>query len=179
MGLLYKAKEKIKNTIKKMLAARISKNSFFSARPIIDDKVFCKWKLSKEHEKNYLANKDHYLCIRIYDITNSNSNKDSTCIMKEVMLKKDSKECLLTMPVSDGSLFLEFGYREPYGKWFLLTSSLLKLGSRPLSSSYGDDSWFYLDKDSNQIEVESIHDRVYKISQSRFNGGSEAINKSN
>ena len=92
MGLLYKAKEKIKNTIKKMLDVRISKNSFFSAWPIIDDKVFFKWKLSKEHEKNYLANKDHYLCIRIYDITNSNSNKDSTCIMKEVMLKKDSKE---------------------------------------------------------------------------------------
>ena len=177
MGLLNKAKEKIKKIIKKNLDARLSKNSFFSARPVIDDKVFCKWKLSKEHEKNYVANKDHYLCIRIYDITNSNSNNDSTCVMKEVMLKKDSKECLLTTPVSDGSLLLEFGYREPYGKWFLLASSLVTLGSRPLSSSYGDDSWFYLDKDSNQIEAESIHDRVYKISKPWFNGGSEAINK--
>ena len=152
---------------------------FFSARPFIDDKVFCQWKLSKEHEKNFLGIKDHYLCIRIYDITNSNSNKEATCVMKEVILVKDSKECLLTTPVSDGILLLEFGYREPYGKWFLLASSLVTLGSRPLSSSYGDDSWFYIDKNSNQIEAESIHDRVYKISRSQFNGGSEAINKRN
>ena len=179
MGLLYKAKETIKKIIKKILGARISRHSFFSAKAIIDDQVFCQWKLSKEHEKNFLANKDHYLCIRIYDITNSNSNKDATCVMKEVILKKYSKECLLTTPVSDGSLLLEVGYREQYGEWFLLASSFVKLGSRPLSSFYGDDSWFYLDKDSNQIEGESIHDRVYKISRSPFNGGSEAINKRN
>ena len=53
----------------------------------------------------------------------------------------------------------------------------MTLGSRPLSSFYRDDSWFYFDKEFNQIEDESIHDRVYKISRSGFNGGSEAINK--
>ncbi len=181
MGLLYKAKETIKKIIKKILGARISRNSFFSARAIIDDQVFCQWKLSKENERNFLANKDHYLCIRIYDITNSNSNsnEDATCVMKEVILKKNSKQCLLTMPVSDGRLLLELGYREAYGRWFLLSSSLVTLDSRPLASSYRDDSWFYFDKESNQIEAESIHDRVYQISKSDLNGGSESINKRN
>ena len=179
MGLLFKAKETIKKIIKKILGVHISRNSFFSARAIIDDQVFCQWKLSKENERNFLANKDNYLCIRIYDITNSNSNKDATCVMKEVILRKNSKQCLLTTPVSDGRLFLEIGYREAYGRWFLLSSSLVTLGSRPLSSSYRDDSWFYFDKESNQIEAESIHDRVYQISMSGFNGGSEAINKRN
>ena len=179
MGLLFKAKETIKKIIKKILDARISRNSFFSARAIIDDQVFCQWKLSKENERNFLANKDNYLCIRIYDITNSNSNKDATCVMKEVILKKNSKKCLLTTPVSNGRLLLEIGYREAYGRWFLLSSSLVTLCSRPLSSSYRDDSWFYFDKESNQIEDESIHDRVYQISKSGLNGGSEAINKRN
>ena len=177
MGFLYKAKAKVKKILKKILKTRIGKDSFLFTRSIISDQVFCQWKFSNDHQQEFLSNKEHYLCIRIYDITNSNSNKDSTCVMKEVKLKKESSECLLSMPVSDGNLLLEIGYREPYGKWFLLASSLVTLVSRPLSTYYGDDSWFYSSQDPNQIEDESIHDRVYQLSKPAFGGGSESINK--
>ena len=58
-----------------------------------------------------------------------------------------------------------------------MASSLVTLRSRTLSNSDVDDSWFYFAQDSTQIEEETIHDRVYKLSKSGFNGGSEAINK--
>ncbi len=177
MAFLYKIKEKFKKALRKILKFRISKDSYLFTRSITSSQIYCQWELSKKHKKQFLSNKDHYLSIRIYDITNSKSNDYKTCIMKEVKVNKHSKDFTLNTLVSNGILLLEVGYREPYGKWFLLASSLVTLGSRTNPSSYLDDSWFYLPQGSIQIDNDSVHDKVYQLAKSGFDGGSEVINK--
>ena len=150
MGLVYKAKEKIKKILKRLLKDFIRNNSHISARAIVDDQVFCQWQLSNYQKKKLFSNEDHYLSIRIFDITNSDYSRKQSCIMKELKVNKEAEECFLTTPVADGSLLLELGYRKPYGKWFLLASTSVRLCLRDFSSTYPDDSWFYSPQESDK-----------------------------
>ena len=179
MGLVYKAKEKIKKIFKRLLNINdfISNNSKLSASAIVDDQVFCQWKLSNYQKKKLFSNTDHYLSIRIFDITNSDYSRNQSCIMKELKVNKEAEECFLTTPVADGNLLLELGYRKPYGKWFLLASTSVRLCSRDFSSAYPDDSWFYSLQESDKKGKESIHEKVYQLANPGFNGGSETVNK--
>ncbi len=177
MGLGYKAKEKIKKILKRLLNNFISINSQFSARAIVDNQVFCQWKLTNHQQKKLFSNTDHYLSIRIFDITNSDYSSNQSCIMKELKVNKEAEECFLMIPVADGSLLLELGYRKPYGEWFVLASTSVRLCSRDISSTYPDDSWFYFPQESDKKGKESIHEKVYQLANPGFNGGSETVNK--
>ncbi|KGG31996.1 hypothetical protein EV10_1110 [Prochlorococcus marinus str. SS51] len=96
--------------------------------------------------------------------------------MKEVEANKLSKECVLTPPVSTGTLRIEIGYREPFGEWFLLSSSLLCLAERTNEAFLPNDLWFYLSSNPEK-ESESIHERIYQLSNNLINGGSDVAHE--
>ncbi len=171
----------LKNKLKKLIKG-IFNNSFLvkenhlSTRYMNNGLLQCKWQILDEIKATLLEDSNLILCIRMYDMTNYQLQEKSTCVMKEIEVKKRSKDCYLKPPVNKGRLLLEIGYRKLYGEWFVLASSILNLKGKINIKIYSDDSWFY-QKSKALEESEDIHERVYKLSKKGFIGGSEKANE--
>ncbi len=177
MGIVSLAKIKIKSLVRKVLEKYSNKDTFFSSRYLTNNQLRCSWNLSSKDKLNFISNENHRLCLRIYDISNGRSISSMPCIMKEVELKTyTNNEFCFAPPVANGTLLIEFGYRQSYSEWFLLASSKLFLGKRDISAHYPDESWLYSTFTANNLD-NSIHEKVYQLSLSGLNGGSEEIHR--
>jgi len=136
--------------------------------------IKCKWLLDKKDQLNIKSSRIFCLGIRVFDITFSNSKEKSTCVMREIQINKDLSETFVDPPIRTGLLLIELGYRNPGGKWKLLSGSTLDLGRRFSRNKILDDSWFYLSPSSEDIPM-SLHERMYRLSRSNRSGGSEKI----
>ena len=176
-SLVEKIKNKIKLKIKStlnigeknrtILETAINKNGF----------IECRWKLNDQDKKDLLNPRIICLGIRVFDITNKILSKQSTCVMKETEVNKNISEFLMQAPVNDGVLLIEIGYRVSGREWKKFTNSTLKLGQRKLRDVFLDDSWFYLSPSSTKIP-DSLHERLYQLSNHSKLGGSERIQTS-
>ena len=173
-SLVRKIKNKIKRKIKSILNIDVKHRTIFKAA--INNKGFieCSWQFN-DQDKNDLIN-PRIIClgIRVFDITNKNSNKSSTCVMKEIEVNKNISEVLIYPPINDGVLLIEIGYRISGRKWKKFTNYTLNLGKRQLREMFLDDSWFYLNSSSKTIP-NSFHERLYQLSNDNKLGGSEKI----
>ncbi len=177
MDLIQSLKQRFKDASQKILRKLNNEHTYFAVRHLPNELIKCKWSLTKEDKRKLFSNDNYCLSLRLYDITQEEYNSN-TCIMKEVEIKKSSKECFVKPVVSNGNLLIELGFRKPYDRWFTLASSYLKLGNREKSINeiYPDDSWFYSNSNkSNNEKSDNIHEKIYQLSRSFSSGGSEKI----
>ena len=176
MDLLRVAKKRFKDVIQKLPLNLKNDKTSFDARYLSSQLIKCNWSLNKEDEKKLFSKDTYSLSLRLYDIK-PNEDDNNTCIMKEIQIKKSSKECFVKPLLANGNLLIELGFRKPYDKWFLLASRLLRLGNRVdyLIEIYPDDSWFYA-KSANEMS-DNIHEKAYQLSRSFVSGGSEKIHE--
>ena len=176
--LLRRAKDQLKKRLEKSLLnykqEETKLNVYYSCN---SEYVKCSWILSNTSE-NELKNRNIFcLALRIYDITpNSSESLKGTTIMKELEVNKSAKDYLLPLPINSGIVMLELGYRDSSKGWTNLASREIKLSLRNTSDNYIDDSWFYLSAESRVIP-NSLHQRIYLLSQNIQLGGSENISK--
>ena len=174
MGYRNLLKDKLKNIIK-LFYQNSSENNHLSVRYAANGLLHCKWSINPKDNTVLLNDSEIILCIRIYDITNGQFKEKSTCIMKEIAVKKRSRDCYLSTPVKDGKMLIEIGYRKAYGKWFLIASSTVELDNRKVYQMFfPDDSWFYPQK-LQHTESEGIHEKIYQLSNPSNIGGSDEI----
>ena len=178
MQLFALIKKKLESGTKYLLKNLVNNNSinsYISARFLKNGLIECNWQFNKI-DKTRLFKKDIFcLGIRIFDVTNSNSKVNSTCIMKEVEVSKKTNKCFLNAPISDGTLFIEIGFRNLQDNWENISSYFLELGARKNNKLYPDDSWFYFSSSDPKL---SVHERMYRLSKGRPIGGSEKVHSS-
>ena len=167
---------KVKNKFKQIICLNNNNqnklNAFYTYNA---EYIKCSWKLTKKDSLD-LDNKYIFcLGIRIYDITTLTPNHDySTCIMKETEINKKAKECLIPLPITQGKILIELGYRDIKKQWITLVSNTLNLSQKINKDNFIDDSWFYLNPES-MILPNSLHQKIYNLSKSNTSGGSEQI----
>ncbi len=178
MDLLRLAKEKLKDLSRKISLKLTSDETYFKVRHLSNDLIKCDWNLAKEDRKRLLSNDKYCLSLRLYDISQDQLDSN-TCIMKEIEVKKFSKECFVKPIVPNGNLLIELGFRKPYDKWNLFASSELRLSDRGANynGTFQDDSWFYSDskKSTNENLQNNMHEKMYQLSKQFSNGGSEKV----
>ncbi len=180
MGFISVSKEKVKFFVGRFFKnskLNIKDDTFLYSRLLDNKLIKCEWNLSENDKKRLFSIDSYLLSIRLYDITKVDYEEKTTCIMKEIELKKNTKECFLTPLVRHGNLLIELGFRKPYGEWFLLATSELMLGARTYSDYFYDDSWFYSSREKKINDNSSIHEDVYQLSFSGLSGGSEKIHE--
>ena len=139
----------------------------------------CNWIIGLKDQKKILSNKNNFLALRIYDVTNSmHISNTSASIMKEVELSKNSNQCLIPIPFKGGVFNVELGYRTKNTDWrSILTKRInFNLNLRFIPFKEYLDNWF--DSPYNYIQNElTIHEKLYKLSSNTFLGGSEKVVK--
>ena len=126
------AKNKIKNKIEIFSSAKFKlKSKLNILYSFHSEYVKCSWKLSSVDKRELDYKKISCLAIRIYDITSQHSNRSRrSCVMKEIEINKKAIECLIPLPINDGILLADMGYRDSKGQWFGLCSQVIKLLDR-------------------------------------------------
>ena len=172
--IINKIKTKVKTKYRETLFMQPKMNSTLNISIQDNEYIKCNWSLNTKDQAKVNDKKIFCLGIRIYDITNSNPHKKSTCIMKEIEINKKSNNYSVPLLINDGQLLVELGYRSKRDKWIELESEILRLSDRSNNNNFIDDSWFYLSK-SSHILPNSLHQRMYKLAHSTNKGGSERI----
>ena len=169
---------KIKLKIKQKMNLRLIENNIYKSNLIFEKvdatHILLKWHIDTYYHKIIRNPRIHCLGIRVYDITSSNSENTSTCIMKEIDVNKKQSEYLYKFPLDTGKFLIELGYRTNNGQWSIICSSKINLGLRDLDDKFFDDSWFYLSKTKINMP-RSLHEKLYRLSKSFRRGGSEMI----
>tara|TARA_Y100001968_G_scaffold333927_1_gene401218 strand:- start:9871 stop:10458 length:588 start_codon:yes stop_codon:yes gene_type:complete len=176
MGFIKKLKDKIKSKILLVDQDKQFDNSILTFEKVNTTQIRFKWNIDTYYKSKLLNPKVYCLGIRIYDITSGNSKINSTCIMKEIEVNKNTSEYIYNFLLDNGIYLIELGYRSSNGKWLLICSSEVNLGFRKNQKQLIDDSWFYLSK-SKIAMPKSLHERLYRLSKSIKIGGSELIKK--
>ena len=177
-SLIKRIKNKVKGKIKSIFNSYQKDRTILKAIINKDGFIECSWKFNDQDKKNLINPKIICLGIRVFDITHTNANKESTCVMKETEVSKNISNLFIEPPVNDGILLIELGYRYAGRKWKKLTNSIIYLAKRELRDILLDDSWFYLSPSSNKMP-HSLHERIYQLSNDHKFGGSEKIQLSN
>ena len=169
-----KMRSKIKAKLKNVFVKEVIKDTIFNASLDSLDHIKCKWKLSSNDQKVIDHSRIFCLSIRIFDITQVSLNRRLTCIMKEIEVNKKIDEYSIPLPILDGKILLELGYRSSDGSWIALSSSLINLGVRKYSEFFIDDSWFF-SKPTYSKQADLLHEEMFNLSKSVKSGGSEKI----
>ena len=100
MGIRSFFKYKLKDLVGRFIIKPAVKEDQLSVRYVTNGLLLCKWSINKGTRVDLLNNPDLMLCVRIYDITNAYGRDKSTCVMKEIVVKKRDNECYLNAPVN-------------------------------------------------------------------------------
>ena len=176
--LKNKFKNKAKNNISNIRNIFYYKNSQLFFDSYNEGQIKCSWFFSKGDQKTIKDKSIYCLGIRIADITKFDTTNQRTCIMKEIEVNKNLNSTCFYSPINDGKILLEVGYRSFDGKWNTLSTTLCDLGIRNQVDILYDDSWFYISDPSRQVP-DSLHERIFQLSNSRNIGGSERISNRN
>ena len=150
----------------------------FIVSELEDALIKCRWNLSKVDKIRLKYSKSYFFAMRVFDVSSHGSKINSTCVMKELQISRNSNYYIFDLPSISSKYILELGYRKQNGDWRELSSFELNLTHHipKLNNLLIDQDWFKNESASIQTP-QDIYDKSYQLSLSSMLGGSENLHK--